>query len=235
MEEDKFLPLGDQLEELTKEFLALKERNSAMQKVIQKLKQEFEMIKISTHTPRYMGITNGHAWVQLWEGGPKFATCNIGANQPWEYGGRYTWGGTYAQIEGTYKDDYWKEDATFPSDRNIATISWGEEWRMPTKEELYTLLQKCGKGKWVDNYNGTRIKGRLFKGKGKFIEQELFFPATGYCNGCNFYDVGASGNYWSCVPNDCNNACFLYFNGSNSHMSNYNRNFGLSVRAVLNE
>ena len=32
--------------------------------------------------------------VQLWEGGPYFATCNVGASSPEEYGYYFWWGDT---------------------------------------------------------------------------------------------------------------------------------------------
>ena len=35
-----------------------------------------------------------HEKVQLWEGGPYWATTNVGAEEPWEYGYYFWWGDT---------------------------------------------------------------------------------------------------------------------------------------------
>ncbi|HBJ77372.1 MAG TPA: hypothetical protein DDY68_06380, partial [Porphyromonadaceae bacterium] len=218
--------LEDELEKKEQEILSLRKENSAMQKVIQELKKEFEQIKISIPTQRCTGTTNGHEWVQLWEGGPKFATCNIGASKPWGYGDYYRWGETYDQRSG-------KGKGILPSDSDIATISWGKEWRMPTMSEFQALLENCGEGEWVEYYKGSGIKGRLFRGVGDgFTEQELFFPVAGYCSNGGFGNVGSSGYYWSSVPRGSNSAWVLYSCSDDAYMFSCSRYYGQSVRAV---
>ncbi|HBJ77125.1 MAG TPA: hypothetical protein DDY68_04895, partial [Porphyromonadaceae bacterium] len=143
------------------------------------------------------------------------------------------WGGTKARVKGDKEHDYWYGEGTLPSDRDIATISWGKEWRMPTKGELETLLEKCGEGVWVKDYKGSGIKGRLFRGVGDgFTEQELFFPAAGYCYNGDFYNVGAGGDCWSGVPDSGYDAWYLYFNSGYAYLNGSYRCNGQSVRAV---
>ncbi|HBJ77230.1 MAG TPA: hypothetical protein DDY68_05550, partial [Porphyromonadaceae bacterium] len=151
------------------------------------------------------------------------------------YGNYYTWGGTHAQSKRKYKDDHWDGDKTLPSSRDIATISWGKEWRIPTEEEFETLLEECGEGEWVEDYMGSGINGRLFRGDGMFAEQELFFPASGYCDHSSFYNLGSDGYYWSSVPYEDNVAWYLSFYNDDVDIYNDKRLSGLSVRAVLNE
>ena len=48
-------------------------------------------------------------WIQLWEGGPKFAEYNLGATSATEFGGYYTWGGTYINGDGIAWDGTYNE------------------------------------------------------------------------------------------------------------------------------
>ena len=49
---------------------------------------------------------DAHDGVQLWEGGPYWATTNIGAENPWNYGYYFCWGDTvgYTRSGGTWTD-----------------------------------------------------------------------------------------------------------------------------------
>ena len=51
-------------------------------------------------------IAEGPGGVQLWEGGPYWAECNVGASKPEEYGYYFWWGDTvgYTRSGGTWKD-----------------------------------------------------------------------------------------------------------------------------------
>ena len=64
------------------------------------------------------GKVSGHECVDLGLS-VKWATCNVGASSPEEYGNYYAWA------------------------NNIAETQWGDKWRMPTETELRELCEKC--------------------------------------------------------------------------------------------
>ena len=63
----------------------------------------------------------------------------------------------------------------------------------------------------------------------------IFFPASGfrYSGGGSLGNVGYSGYYWSAVPYNSYNGCYLYFNWSSVNPQNDgNRSFGFAARPV---
>ena len=182
-------------------------------------------------------------WVQLWKDGPKFAEYNIGATSATDYGGYYTWGGTYANGKGiTWTDDHNKGDSnlscTGDNITDTATNLWGENWRMPTEEEFSNLLAKCDV-KWIDGstekYNNTTVTGLLCTGRGAYSSNSVFLPAAGYNFGGDVSGQGDCGVYWSSTPKDSDIAYDLYFDSGKKCAGNYYHNSGYSVRAVLAE
>ncbi len=109
---------------------------------------------------------NGHEYVDLGlPSGTLWATCNVGASAPEEYGDKFAWGeitivkNDYDWSE--YKHGVYNEDDTTnygmikynnidgktildPED-DAATQIWGGSWRMPTKQEMRELCTEC---KW---------------------------------------------------------------------------------------
>ncbi len=144
------------------------------------------------------GSVNGHTYVDLGlPSGLKWATCNIGANKPWEYGNYYAWG----EIEpkevynwSTYKwgvenmTKYNSKDGltTLLPEDDAATANWGNEWRMPTSKEQREL-QENSYMVWTNGYNGTDVKGVIFyktkslDDKGKFVGSGQT-PSSDYSN-----------------------------------------------------
>lgn len=165
-------------------------------------------------------------WVQLWDGGPKFAEYNIGATSVTDYGGYYCWGKTTNKDKNReYKSGL--DDLT--GDDDTATKLWGNKWRMPTKEELDSLLAKCDV-KW-DNTN----KGLLCTGKGAYSSNSVFLPAAGIWQNGNVYGQGDGGLCWCSTPSDSSDAYVLAFNLVDQQVNYNNRDYGYSVRAVLKE
>ena len=83
------------------------------------------------------GYINGHEYVDLGlPSGLKWATCNVGANSPEEYGDYYVW----------------KEVTT--------KANWGGTWRMPTELECVELEEKCS-WEWTrqGGKNGYNVTG----------------------------------------------------------------------------
>ena len=182
-------------------------------------------------------------WVQLWEGGPRFAEYNVGAanNKAEDYGAYYSFG----KIT-TDKDNYYNGNMALTGDDDTATKLWGDNWRMPTKKEFEALInnENCT-CTWIANYEGKDVNGLLCTGKAgtAFAANSVFLPAAGYFdnrNGGDFYDQGTRGTYWSSTPvyNREDFAWVLNFHSENSESQKvfeYGRGTGYSVRAVLVE
>ena len=169
-----------------------------------------------------------HASVQLWAGGPYWATTNIGADEPWDYGYYFWWGDTigykrvnnawvatdgsssnfsfdssntptYNKSIATLKSEGWiTADGVLVPEHDAAHVHWGGGWRIPTEEELGDLSSKCN-WKWT-TING--VNGYEVQGNGAYASVSIFLPAAGYGDGSSLGYSGSSGYYWSSVPAD---------------------------------
>ena len=140
----------------------------------------------------------------------KWATCNVGANRPEDYGDYFAWGevkpksvydwSTYKYCNGSANtltkynsySSYGRVDnkSTLEAQDDAATINWGGAWRMPTKAEQDELRTKC---KWVwTTLNG--VKGYKVVGPNG---NSIFLPAAGYMVKGALYTAGSSGIYRS--------------------------------------
>ena len=176
-------------------------------------------------------------WVQLWENGPKFAEYNVGATSATEYGGHYCWGKTIDKDE----DDKFKDgESVLIGNDDTATALWGEKWRMPTKEEFDNLLKNCTV-KWIngstEKYNNTTVKGLLCTGKDVYSSNSVFLPAAGGCDKGSVSGQGSYGHYWSSTHRGSGSyyAYYLDFRSGSQCVDYTYRDYGYSVRAVLNE
>ena len=109
---------------------------------------------------------------------------------------------------------------------------------LPTSAELYTLLNKCTM-EWIDGeekkYKNTNAKGYLFTGKDAFISNKVFLPTAGDCVFGYASGQGMHGDYWSSTYYSSTTSCFLYFDMNRLTVTTEDREYGFSVRAVLNE
>ena len=151
----------------------------------------------SSSVPIISGSINGHDYVDLGLS-VKWATCNVGASSPEDYGDYYAWGETETQSRyGTYNCEAW--DREMPpiegTSRDVAHVKWGGSWRMPTVYELEELWNpdNC---KWVWTiHNGVRGYRVTSRKNGNSI----FLPAAGRHYEEELYSIGA-GFYWSSTP-----------------------------------
>ena len=189
------------------------------------------------------GTINGYEWVDLGLS-VKWATKNVGASSPSDYGGYYAWGETETKSSydcdncfdclddtgdswGTYKIGG-KTSISPTSGHDTASENWGGSWRMPTDAEFDELCDKCT-WTWTSQggHNGYLVTSKT---NGKSI----FLPAAGRRGGTDTYSVGDYGYYWSSTLSlsYSGNARVLYF-GSSGHNTSYDyRSCGLSVRPV---
>lgn len=176
----------------------------------------------------------------------KWATCNVGAKSPEDYGDFFAWGetttksnyswDTYKWCKGTddtmtkycTENDYGMVDnrTTLTSSDDVATVKWGSKWRMPTKEELEELRNECA---WIWTIQ-SGVKGMKVTGTNG---NSIFLPAAGYRDGTDLYGCESSGLYWSATLDEGDNGYTLYFyDGLSNWSSLEHRDDGLSVRPV---
>ena len=189
---------------------------------------------------------SAHERVQLWEGGPYWATTNIGAENPEDYGLYFWWGDTTGfSLSGTTFDSsncptYNKSIETLQSEgwivskdgtnvlapsHDAAHVKWGGSWRMPTYQELSDLYNKCDwSWKQMNGVNGWVVSGR-----GAYSSNSIFLPAAG----SSLSYAGSGGSYWSSVPYpDYDYATELHFSSCCRYMDYSSRYGGRSVRPV---
>ena len=197
-------------------------------------RKEAERIRIEEESKkedaRKLNNHNGHEFVDLGlPSGLKWATCNVGAIKPEEYGDYYAWG--EIKPKQRYDDDnytYKSNPETLPLSADAANVNWGGKWRMPTRAEQDELRNHCT-WEWT-TLNG--IEG--YKVISKKNGNSIFLPAAGYRYNSNLCDAGRFGDYWSSLlyTNFGIFAFSLYFNSSSVDWSSYYHYHGRSVRAV---
>lgn len=199
--------------------------------------------------------------VQLWEGGPYWATTNIGAEKPEDCGYYFWWGDTvgykrendkwvandgshsdfpfYSDIGPTHGRDnsilqsegWITADGVLAPEHDAAKKHWGGDWRMPTKQEFDDLHSKCD---WTwGSMNG--VNGYVVRGKGDYASNSIFLPCTGYGDGTSLSYAGSSGGYWSSVPYSdyhFNGSWYLSFYSGGHHTDYDYRGYGKSVRPL---
>jgi hypothetical protein len=151
-----------------------------------------------------LGLPSGTLW----------ATCNVGADNPWDYGDYFAWGeistkstyswSNYKYANGTYdkltkycnkssygNNGYTDSRTTLEKSDDAAYKNWGKGWCMPTQAKVQELKEKCT-WTWTtrNGKNGYEVKGPNNK--------SIFLPAAGYkgSDGKPSY-VGSHGSFWS--------------------------------------
>ena len=169
------------------------------------------------NTQKYvdLGLTSGTKW----------ATCNVGATTPTDYGDYFAWGETspknfydwsnYKWCDGTENvmtkynanSSYGDVDGRTvlePAD-DAAHRNWGGIWRMPTYQEFEELKSECY-WEWTEGYGSTSVKGYIVyqvqpnadddKGKKKTPQDTDVTPVGSYSiNVDNHIFLPAAGFY----------------------------------------
>ena len=189
---------------------------------------------------------NGHEYVDLGLS-VKWATCNVGASSPEEFGGYYAWGETEEKDDYSWETYKWCNGAEYsltkyctdseygrvdnktildPQD-DVAHVKWGGTWRMPTEAEQNELRTNCT-WTWTtqNGVNGYSVTGPN--------GNSIFLPAAGYRYHTEVYRRGSYGYYWSSslYSSGNSNACSLYFSSDYYHWFSSSRIYGYTVRPV---
>ncbi len=202
--------------------------------------------QIAEHDYVDLGLPSGTLW----------ATYNVGATTPEEYGDYFAWGETKPKEDYSWSTYKWcenkKVDAihipqdftkyvvsseygivdnkiVLEAEDDAATANWGADWRMPTFDEINELTENC-EYSWIE-VNG--IKGAKFTASnGNFV----FFPAAGNRYGSEIECSGQKGYYRSSSLHESYDHCAerIYFNEKGFYKKTIPRDEGHSVRAVAN-
>ena len=173
-----------------------------------------------------LGLPSGTLW----------ASYNVGATKPEEFGGYYAWGET--EIKDSYSwDNYLLCNGTAESCVNIgndisgsqydvATQKWGANWRMPTSNEFKELEEECD---WTwTSVNG--ISGHQVTGPNG---NAIFLPAVG--SGFDGGEgIGSTGFYWTSALYDSSLAYyFTYYQDFLMYTGKGDRYQAHSIRPVM--
>lgn len=172
----------------------------------------------------------------------KWAGCNVGASSPEEYGGYYAWGEVgekedyswdtymhYMDTDGDGRKDTYRDLGSNISGTgcDVARVTWGGSWRMPTLAEAQELLDNCS-WEWttVNGVGGQKITGPN--------GNSIFLPAAGFRRNTEIFQSGIEGYYWTATQHVAEYAHHFYFNSGywNDWYDGY-RNEGRTVRPVL--
>lgn len=195
----------------------------------------------------------GHEWVDLGlPSGTLWATMNIGANSPEDYGDYFAWGettpkewydwSTYKWCNGKYNmmtkyctdssygyNGFTDNKTELDLEDDAACFNWGYGWRIPSKEQMQELIDNCS-SRWT-TMNG--VYGRLLTGPNGAT---MFLPAAGKRWKSEINYTGTLGNYWSnkLYSSSTIEAYYIDFdNVGNVGWGNYrSRSYGMSIRAV---
>ncbi|MBQ9163264.1 MAG: hypothetical protein IJ163_00640 [Bacteroidaceae bacterium] len=164
----------------------------------------------------------------------EWATFNVGASQPEDYGDLFSWGETtpkadYSESAYLYYHNYEYDYIGVNicgTKYDAATACWGGEWRMPVLSEVRELTDRCN---WTaDTLNG--VSGYKVTGPNG---NSIFLPRAGYQTSTERQSAGHDGYYWcgSLNRSKPSSAYNLNFSGYAAEWS-ANRSMGFSIRAV---
>lgn len=178
--------------------------------------ETMEKMEVDDSEPNIPDVPNtgNHEYVDLGLS-VKWATCNVGASKPEEYGDYFAWGEVEPKDEYRWETYKWCDGqantltkyntdsscgtvdnkTVLEAADDAATVNWGGSWRMPTDVEMTELYENCTWTWTTENgVNGYRVTSNKIGYTDKFI----FLPAAGYwANNNSYAEVGSNGSYWS--------------------------------------
>ncbi len=197
--------------------------------------------KYKTHRIAWKYIDLGLPSGLLW------ASCNLGAENPWEYGLYYRWGDTEGRAYGNNSSwsgtDYSSTpggqlgNQTLPvnSTYDAARKMLGEPWRMPTKNEWMEVANNTTT-EIVTNYKGTGVKVVVITSR--INGNELILPMNGrFWSNTSMNNVGELAFLWSSSPSQSNGTTYAVkigatSSGSINSATDYVRSYWFGIRPV---
>lgn len=202
-----------------------------------------------------ISVVNGHKAVDLGLS-VRWATCNVGASKPEEYGNYYAWGetkpktdyswSTYFDIaksgikEGLYGpswesfekyNSYEEKRRKLLKEDDVATLKWGASWRTPLKKEFEELWALPHKWEVVNGISGMRFTSSN--------GNTIFLPAAGGKKDLEHVAKGMA-IYWTSeiylTDHDTSDSGFAWIIDENEGGVAYlNRYQGFSIRPVTDQ
>lgn len=173
--------------------------------------------------------------------GTLWATCNVGAEKPEEFGYYYAWGET--STKNSYSSSNYKwyigsdesfgkygDYANLDVSDDAAYVNWGSNWRMPNDYDFRELINTHNTTTEKVTQNGVIGLKITSKSNGKSI----FLPLAGFINGSTLNAAGTNAYYWSSETYDEGSVCYLHIQGGDVTVSSCSRYMGQSIRPVRN-
>lgn len=202
-------------------------------------------------------VSSNHEYVDLGLS-VLWATCNVGASKPEDYGDYYGWGEivtrsnytwsnyTFQTSGDSYSDVKFRKyntnssygtvdnKTTLDSSDDVAKYKWGSTWRIPTLAEFEELINSSNCSVVWTTFNG--ISGcKITSKKAGYEGKSIFLPASGYRESSTRYNSSSSCYYWTntLVSTSPYNAYYFYSGNSGSAYTSSNYRYrGRSVRPV---
>ena len=198
--------------------------------------QETTYIVTEGKVEKDIDTINGHCYVNLGlPSGLKWATCNVGASLPGDYGDYFAWGEVKPKdsytVDNCLTYNKLMEDISGSEQYDATTANWGTPWRMPTKDEFQELLDEC------EIESGSYDGVACFKFTGP-NGNEMYIPRAGYYKNSEYYNNDGYGSpyalIWTSTPSEISRkeAYRLLLSNSNKTSKTTSRYFGYSIRAV---
>jgi hypothetical protein len=228
----------------------------------EKQREESELQTVRLLSEKDDRKVDTHDKVQLWEGGPYWATTNIGAEKPEDSGYYFWWGDTVGYKLGPSKwvasdgsdSNFSFEEYKTPTFYKSISILQSKRWII-SKDGTYVLApehdaaQKHWGSDWrmpteqefdelsdMCDWTWTKVKGvdgYIVKGRGVYASNSIFLPCAGDGRGASLNYAGSYGSYWSSVPySDANYAWYLTFLSGYHYTGSSYHYYGRSVRPL---
>ncbi len=172
----------------------------------------------------------------------KWATFNVGAMAPEEYGNYFAWGEVEPKAEYSWENYKWGDGTasnmtkynekdgltSLKLEDDAAHVNWGGKWRMPTDAEFTELREKC-KWEWTtqNGVNGYKVIG--------VNGNSIFLPVSGFYYDNGLVYVNDHGDYWSSTKNVQSGALHVYTDQDKILKSSSHRYYGFPIRAVYDD
>jgi hypothetical protein len=181
-----------------------------------------------------------------------WATCNIGANDPGEYGDFFAWGELEPKAEYTWENYKFRKEGntdqtlvvtkynsieshgaidsktSLEPEDDVAHVRLGDKWRIPTAAEFKELIDSC-------DWTWTNRKGVMgYKVKSRVNGKSIFLPSTGYYYQEGLHGEEYGGYYWMSTTHGSTSskAQRLFFTPKVQNVGLYYRCLGQPIRPV---
>lgn len=167
----------------------------------------YAVCEVKVEIPEFvdLGLPSGTLW----------ATCNVGASHPEEYGDYFAWGETEPKSDYSWYSYKYAKPSTngvteyeptkystddknsisdgkteLDAEDDAATVNMGAEWQMPSKEQIEELCNNTTRTWTTQNGVNGRLVTSNINGK------SIFFPAAGGRYDYGIYNTGSFCHYW---------------------------------------